>query len=238
MKGLPRAVREALTKARDPALLAVEAHNKPAVTFKSAAYITLMVIAWTGGRGGKTMRGAAFITAIAWLLMPAAAAAAGEWRAETMIKPEEFAILPWGGTPGNLKALEEIRDCGFNLAGFVAPEHLGLVSEAGLKCIVSEPSTHVGDAEAALGDDEIAKRVQALTQRVGGHKAVFGYYLRDEPGAAAGHALDAGGGSRSGHRGSVHQGTAARYGLYHPGLPAACRKRKRAMYLRWRRERR
>ena len=40
-------VREALTKARDSALLAVEVYNKPAVTFKSAAYITLMVIAWT-----------------------------------------------------------------------------------------------------------------------------------------------------------------------------------------------
>jgi len=47
MRGLPRAVREALTKARDSALLAVEVYNKPAVTFKSAAYITLMVIAWT-----------------------------------------------------------------------------------------------------------------------------------------------------------------------------------------------
>jgi len=47
MRGLPRTVREALTKARDSALLAVEVYNKPAVTFKSAAYITLMVIAWT-----------------------------------------------------------------------------------------------------------------------------------------------------------------------------------------------
>jgi hypothetical protein len=47
MRGLPRNVREALTKARDSALLAVEVYNKPAVTFKSAAYITLMVIAWT-----------------------------------------------------------------------------------------------------------------------------------------------------------------------------------------------
>ena len=47
MRGLPRVVREALTKARDSALLAVEVYNKPAVTFKSGAYITLMVIAWT-----------------------------------------------------------------------------------------------------------------------------------------------------------------------------------------------
>jgi hypothetical protein len=40
-------VKEALQKARDSALLAVEIYNKPAVTFKSGGYITLMVIAWT-----------------------------------------------------------------------------------------------------------------------------------------------------------------------------------------------
>jgi hypothetical protein len=47
LKGLPRIVKEALQKARDSALLAVEVYNKPAVTFKSGGYITLMVIAWT-----------------------------------------------------------------------------------------------------------------------------------------------------------------------------------------------
>jgi len=47
MKGLPRAVKAALEKARDSALLAVEICNKPAVKFKSGGYITLMVIAWT-----------------------------------------------------------------------------------------------------------------------------------------------------------------------------------------------
>ena len=47
MRGLPRAVQECLQKGRDSALLAVEVYNKPAVSFKSSAYITLMVIAWT-----------------------------------------------------------------------------------------------------------------------------------------------------------------------------------------------
>ncbi len=47
MRGHPRAVREFLQKARDSALLAVEVYNKPAVSFKSASYITLMIIAWT-----------------------------------------------------------------------------------------------------------------------------------------------------------------------------------------------
>ena len=47
MRGLPRPVKLALEKAHDSALLAVEIYNKPAVTFKSGGYITLMVIAWT-----------------------------------------------------------------------------------------------------------------------------------------------------------------------------------------------
>jgi len=47
MRGLPRKVKDALEKARDSALLAVEVYNKPAVKFKSGGYITLMVIAWT-----------------------------------------------------------------------------------------------------------------------------------------------------------------------------------------------
>jgi len=37
----------ALQKARDSAILAVEVYNKPAISFKSGAYLTLMVIAWT-----------------------------------------------------------------------------------------------------------------------------------------------------------------------------------------------
>lgn len=100
-----------------------------------------------------------------------------------MLKPEEFAILPWGWTPGDPDALRQIRDCGFNLAGFLAPEHLDLAAEAGLKCIVSDRNSHVGDAEARLERKEIDRRVKALVKRAGAHPALFGYYLRDEPGA-------------------------------------------------------
>ena len=102
-----------------------------------------------------------------------------------MLLPEDFAVLPWGWTPGNRETLETIRECGFNLAGFVAPAQLDTVAAAGLKGIVSEGSTHVGDAAAAFAMDEIRRRVNALVEQVKGHEALFGYYLRDEPGAAA-----------------------------------------------------
>jgi len=46
-RGLPRRVRESLSKAREAALLAVEVYNKPAVTFRTGGFISLAVIAWT-----------------------------------------------------------------------------------------------------------------------------------------------------------------------------------------------
>lgn len=103
----------------------------------------------------------------------------------TMLKPDEFAILPWSSTPGDEAALKGIRECGFNLAGFVSPNDLDKVSQAGLKCIVLYGNNRVNDAEAQLDDKEIAKRVDALVARTANHPAVFGYYLRDEPGAGA-----------------------------------------------------
>lgn len=47
MKRVGKKLRPYLDKARDSALLAVEIYNKPEIAFKSAGYITLMVIAWT-----------------------------------------------------------------------------------------------------------------------------------------------------------------------------------------------
>jgi hypothetical protein len=116
-----------------------------------------------------------------WIILGAYAAVAAE--EVPLVAPEDFAILPWGTTAGDRETLEGIRQCGFNLAGFVAPENVALVGEVGLKCIVHDGSTHVGEAEAQLPADEIARRVEAALKRIGEPKAVFGYYLRDEPGA-------------------------------------------------------
>jgi len=102
-----------------------------------------------------------------------------------LLKPEDFAVLPWGWTPGDPPTLQAIRECGFNLAGFVAPEYLDAVAAAGLQCIVSDSETHVSDEVAAMDEAEIERRVSNLVSRVGNHPAVFGFYLRDEPGANA-----------------------------------------------------
>jgi len=101
------------------------------------------------------------------------------------MKPEEFAVLAWGWTPGDRALLNGIRECGFNLAGFVNVEHLDQVAAAGLKAIVSAPAIHADDAACGLSAEEIGRRAQAAAQAVAGHPACFGYYLRDEPGASA-----------------------------------------------------
>ncbi|GMU23313.1 MAG: hypothetical protein AMXMBFR13_33920 [Phycisphaerae bacterium] len=100
------------------------------------------------------------------------------------LSPEEFAVLPWGWTAAKPEALEEIRACGFNLAGFVSGDGLDAVAAAGLKAIVHEAPLHVGDPTADLAKDQIKDRIAPVVERVRQHPAVYGYYLRDEPSAA------------------------------------------------------
>jgi hypothetical protein len=47
MKGLPYEVKALLQKARESAILAVETYNRPMASFRSGAYVVLMIIAWT-----------------------------------------------------------------------------------------------------------------------------------------------------------------------------------------------
>lgn len=99
------------------------------------------------------------------------------------IEPEKFAILPWGTSVGDEASFREIRECGFNLGGFVHPEKLDAVHAAGLKAIVIDDSVHVTDATKEMAPDEITSRAKALTSRTKDHPATYGYYLRDEPNA-------------------------------------------------------
>ena len=101
----------------------------------------------------------------------------------TMLEPEEFPILPWGHTPGDLDTLKELRACGFNLAGFVSPQDLDVVREAGLKGIVSDATIQADDPDVGADEAQIDQRVTTVVERFGQHPAAFGYYLKDEPGA-------------------------------------------------------
>lgn len=47
MRGLPVETKSLLTKARESAILAVETYNRPTASFRSGAFVILMVVAWT-----------------------------------------------------------------------------------------------------------------------------------------------------------------------------------------------
>ena len=47
VRGLPYDVKALVAKARETAQLAVETYNRPTATFRSGAYVVLMIIAWT-----------------------------------------------------------------------------------------------------------------------------------------------------------------------------------------------
>ena len=100
-----------------------------------------------------------------------------------MLRADEFAILAWGWTTGDRQALDDMKACGINLAGMVKAADLDQVQAAGMMALVWDADAHVGDAEANLPKAEVERRVKAAVDRVAGHPAVLGYYLRDEPSA-------------------------------------------------------
>jgi len=93
-----------------------------------------------------------------------------------------FPVMAWNSVPNDLAVLKKMRECGFTVAGFVPPKTLKLCRKAGLKAIVSDP--RVSKYDWTKVDDQVARRnVTSLIKEVGKNPAVYGYYLRDEPGA-------------------------------------------------------
>ncbi|MBN2312191.1 MAG: hypothetical protein JXR94_24645 [Candidatus Hydrogenedentes bacterium] len=120
--------------------------------------------------------------------LAAALGAGGAWTQEPPpaedLPPEDFVIMPWGGSPSDPDTLREIRACGFNLAGFITPDGVEAVAQAGLKCIVIDGRVSEAAANPEMADAEVENRLNAVAGPLKGHPAVFGYYLRDEPNAS------------------------------------------------------
>jgi hypothetical protein len=109
--------------------------------------------------------------------------------AQASVDTNFFPIMAWNWTPKDPAVLEKMRECGLTLAGFAAPDALDACRAAGLKAIVSDARTsgydwgHVDEAKAS-------ENVASLVGEVGRHPALYGYYLRDEPGAGMFPGLD------------------------------------------------
>jgi hypothetical protein len=93
-----------------------------------------------------------------------------------------FPIMAWNSVGNDPAVLKKMKDCGLTVAGFVAPKTLDACQAAGLKAIVSDKRVSGYDWTAVKA--EVARsNVTSLIAEVGRHPAVYGYYLRDEPGA-------------------------------------------------------
>jgi len=91
-----------------------------------------------------------------------------------------FPIMAWNWIPGERAVFDKMRECGLMVAGFVRPEHLDMAHEAGMKAIVADPRLSNYDWRIADADT-VRNNVAEVIGEVGGHPAVFGYYLKDEP---------------------------------------------------------
>src|SRR5690242_14259544 len=100
--------------------------------------------------------------------------------AERASETNFFPIMPWNSPPNDPAVLKKIHECGFTLAGFVAPSALDACAAAGLKAIVSDARASQYDW-AAVDEAKARSNISNLVAQVGNHPAIFGYYLRDEP---------------------------------------------------------
>jgi|SRR5579883_2433183 len=93
-----------------------------------------------------------------------------------------FPVMPWNNIPNDRDAIARIKECGFTVAGFVSPATLDTCRKAGIKAIVSDPRISNHDWTHFDVNTARADAIRAL-DAVRKNPALYGYYLRDEPGA-------------------------------------------------------
>lgn len=93
-----------------------------------------------------------------------------------------FPLMAWNSAPNDPAVLKKMHDAGLTVAGFVRPADLDACQAAGLKAIVSDPRTSDYDWNN-VDESKARTNVTSLVAQVGQHPALYGYYLRDEPGA-------------------------------------------------------
>lgn len=94
-----------------------------------------------------------------------------------------FPILIWDSVPNDPAVIRDIAQCGITVCGFVTPNELPLIRQAGMKAIVQDPRAGGYDWKAV--DETIARRnVASLVREVKADPAVLGWFVDDEPSAA------------------------------------------------------
>jgi hypothetical protein len=105
--------------------------------------------------------------------------------------PEFYPILPWdpqhgwdGGIPFRGQGLASISESHFGLAGFVSGADLPLCAQLGLGAILYDHALNPNRIKwNDLSEQQIDDFVRRWVNEVGDSPAVYGYYIKDEPGA-------------------------------------------------------
>lgn len=93
-----------------------------------------------------------------------------------------FPLMPWNSPPDDLAVLKKMREAGFTIAGFVAPQNLDNCRKAGLKAMVSD--ARISQYDWSNVNESIARsNVSAVLAQVDKDPVVYGYYMTDEPSA-------------------------------------------------------
>ncbi len=95
-----------------------------------------------------------------------------------------FPIMPWNDVPNDRTVIDKIKECGFTIAGFVAPEALETCRKVGIKAIVSDARIN-GLDWATLDADTARQKALPAIVAVRKKPALYGYFLDDEPSAGS-----------------------------------------------------
>src|SRR5438874_3866806 len=130
---------------------------------------------------------------LAFLMSLLCASCASEEIADSSDQPRTFAlpddlfpIMSWELPPRSSEfanqdhGVKSLADCGFTVAGFVAPKDLPQCEKLGIKAIVFADDPMKKWSE--FSDDQISQRISKLVEQSKRSKAVIGYFLTDEPG--------------------------------------------------------
>ena len=102
--------------------------------------------------------------------------------AEQHIDAEPFPLMAWDYADDE-DTLQKMADCGINMVAFVPPEALDACQKVGIRAIVYQKGITPARWDQAFNAAEANVALPALLKKVNDHPAVFGYHLKDEPGA-------------------------------------------------------
>jgi hypothetical protein len=111
---------------------------------------------------------------------------------------KEFSIVAWNMIDPENSALgyfkdpnqfEIMKSCGFNVAGMLVPSLLNSAEKAGMKGWLMLPELHsaldrLTFEKMPLTDQKIEEIVDKMVKDYDNNPAVYGYYVKDEPGAS------------------------------------------------------